>query len=140
MNMKLEKRSIATCIILSFLTCGIYEIYWIVKMGKEAVSVKDENDDGLLEVLLMIFLPCAGLYLAEKKLYDGASAKGIKLSDNAVLYLVLGLFGLAIVGFALLQNDLNKLADLTPPGGYYYDPNNQPPAGGYYDASNSGNV
>lgn len=137
--MKLEKRSIATCIILSILTCGIYEIYWIVKMGKEAVSVKDENDDGLLEILLMIFLPCAGLYLAEKKLSEGASAKGVTLSDNAVLYLVLGLFGFAIVGFALMQNDLNKLADIMtpPPGGYYTDPNNQPPAGGYYDATNT---
>ncbi len=122
---KPEKRSIATCIILSFITCGIYEIYWIVKMGKEAVAMKDENDDGLLEVLLMIFIPCAGLYLAEKKLYDGASAKGISLSDNAVLYLVLGLFGFGIVSFALMQNDLNKIADMMTP----------PPTGGFYDAS-----
>lgn len=122
---KPEKRSIATCIILSFITCGIYEIYWIVKMGKEAVAMKDENDDGLLEVLLMIFIPCAGLYLAEKKLYDGAAARGISLSDNAVLYLVLGLFGFGIVSFALMQNDLNKIADMMTP----------PPASGFYDAS-----
>ena len=42
--MNIEKRNIAKCIILSIVTCGIYEIYWIVKVAKEAVSVKDAND------------------------------------------------------------------------------------------------
>ncbi|MBQ6092168.1 MAG: DUF4234 domain-containing protein, partial [Clostridia bacterium] len=28
--MKIEKRSVATCVILSIVTCGIYGIYWCV--------------------------------------------------------------------------------------------------------------
>ena len=52
--MNIEKRSIATCVILSIVTCGIYAIFWAVKLGRESVSVKDRNDDGVLEIVLMI--------------------------------------------------------------------------------------
>ncbi len=95
---------------MSIITCGIYGIYWAIMLAKEAVSVKDPADNGLLEIVLMLFLPFLGLYLAEKKFAEGCAAKGIAHSDNSVLYLILGLVGLGIVGFCMLQNDLNKLA------------------------------
>lgn len=109
--MQLENRNIAKCIILSFITCGIYMIVWAVKLARDAVKVKDVNDDGLLEILLCIFLPFVGCFLAEKKLDEGCKACGINHNDNSILYLVLGLFGFAIIDFALMQNDLNKIAD-----------------------------
>ena len=109
--MQIEKRSIVTCIILTFVTCGIYGIVWAVKLAREAVKVKDVNDDALAEILLMIFLPFVGFYLAEKKLAEGCQACGIDHKDNSILYLVLGLIGLGIVNFCLMQNDLNKIAD-----------------------------
>lgn len=109
--MQLENRNIVKCIILSFVTCGIYSIIWAVKIAKDAVKVKDVNDDGLLEILLCVFLPFVGCFLAERKLNDGCQACGIEHKDNSVLYLILGLFGLYLVSFALMQNDLNKIAD-----------------------------
>ncbi len=109
--MQLENRSIVKCIILSFVTCGIYSIVWAVKIAKDAVKVKDVNDDGLLEILLTVFLPFVGCFLAERKLNEGCQACGIEHKDNSILYLVLGLFGLYLVSFALMQNDLNKIAD-----------------------------
>ena len=112
--MKIERREIVTCVLLSIVTCGIYGIYWNVKLGKDAVHVKDINDDGLLEVLLMIFFPFVGFYLAEKKLADGCREKGIPHDDNSIIYLVIGLFGFGFVDSILMQNDLNKIAD----GGY----------------------
>ena len=33
------------------------------------------------------------------------------ISDNSVLYLVLSLFGLQIVNYALMQSDLNKFSN-----------------------------
>ncbi len=108
--MAIKKRNIVTCILLSLITCGIYSIYWVIMLAKEAVSVKDPADNGLLEIVLMLFLPFLGIFLAEKKFAEGCAAKGIAHSDNSVLYLVLGLFGLGIVGTCMLQNDLNKLA------------------------------
>ena len=50
--MNIEKRNIATCIVLSLVTCGIYQIVWVIKVAKEAVSVKDPQDNALAEILL----------------------------------------------------------------------------------------
>ena len=109
--MNIKKRNIVTAIILSIITCGIYMIYWAIMLAKEAVSVNDSNDNGLVEILLMIFLPFLGFFLAEQKLAKGCAAKGIAHNDNSILYLILGLVGLSIVNFAMMQNDLNKIVD-----------------------------
>lgn len=108
--MTLKKRNIVTALILSFVTCGIYGIVWAISLAREAVSVKDANDSGVLEIILMLFLCPVGFFLAEKKLAEGCAAKGIAHKDNSLLYLILGFIGLGIVNFCLLQNDLNQLA------------------------------
>ncbi len=108
--MKVKERNIVVAILLTLVTCGIYGIVWAICMAREAVSVKDENDDGILEIILMLLLPFVGFYLAEKKLAEGCAAKGIAHNDNSIIYLILGLFGLGIVNYCMLQNDLNKIA------------------------------
>ena len=109
--MTVTKRNIVTCILLSLITCGIYGIYWVIMLAREAVSVKDPSDSAVLEILLMLFLPFVGFYLAEQKLAQGCAEKGIEHKDNAILYLILGLVGLGIVNYCMMQNDLNKIAD-----------------------------
>lgn len=126
--MQLENRSLAKCVILSIITCGIYGIVWGVKIARDAVKVKDVNDDGLAEILLVIFLPFIGFFLAERKLNEGCKAAGIQHSDNSILYLILGLFGLGIVDYCLMQSDLNKIAD----AGYVFA---SAPAGAPYGAA-----
>ena len=109
--MAIKERNIVSCILLSLITCGLYGIYWAIMLAKEGVSVKDPEDSGLLEILLMLFLPFVGLFLVEKKLSEGCASRGIAHSDNSILYLILGLLGLGIVGFCMLQNDLNHIKD-----------------------------
>jgi hypothetical protein len=109
--MAIKERNIVSCILLSLITCGLYGIYWAIMLAKEGVSVKDPEDSGLLEILLMLFLPFVGLFLVEKKLSEGCANRGIPHGDNSVLYLILGLLGLGIVGFCMLQNDLNHIKD-----------------------------
>lgn len=108
--MAIKERNVVMCLVLSIVTCGIYSIYWAICMGREAVSVNDPNDNGVLEIILLLFLPFVGFYLAEQKLAKGCAAKGIEHKDNSVLYLILGLVGLGIVNFFMMQTDLNKLA------------------------------
>ena len=108
--MEIKQRNIATCILLTLITCGIYGIYWIIMLAREAVSVKDPADSGILEIVLMLFLPFLGIFLAEKKFAEGCADKGIAHTDNSILYLILSLVGLGIVSICILQNDLNKLA------------------------------
>ena len=106
--MTIKPRNIVTAIILTLVTCGIYGIYWIVCMTREAVSVKDANDNALLEIVLMLFLPFVGFMLVEKKFSEGLVEKGVAHQDNSILYLVLGLVGLGIVPMCMIQNDLNQ--------------------------------
>lgn len=108
--MAIKERNIVTCILLTLVTCGIYGIYWVIMLAKEAVSVKDPTDNGILEIVLMLFLPFLGIFLSEKKLAEGCADKGIPHTDNSILYLILGLVGLGIVGLCMMQNDLNKLS------------------------------
>lgn len=45
-----------------------------------------------------------------KTLYTAGQKNGVEIADNSVIYLVLGLFGLGIVNYCIMQSDLNKLA------------------------------
>ncbi len=108
--MQIKNRNIVTCIILSVVTCGIYSIYWAICLARESVSVKDPADSAVLEIVLFLFLPFLGFFLAEQKFAAGCTEKGIPHKDNSVLYLILGLLGLGIVNFCMMQNDLNQIA------------------------------
>lgn len=108
--MNIKQRNIVVAILLTIITCGIYGIYWIIVMTRDAVSVKDPADNAILEIVLMLFLPFLGFFLTEKKFAEGCAERGIEHKDNSILYLILGLFGLGIVNFCMMQNDLNKLA------------------------------
>ena len=55
--MNIKPRNIVVAILLTIITCGIYGIYWTICLTREAVSVKDETDNALVEILLMLFLP-----------------------------------------------------------------------------------
>ena len=113
--MNFKKRGIATSIILSFVTCGIYFIIWIVQLISEVIKFRDQNDDGLLEILLSIFVLPVGIYLAEQKFAEGCRAYGIPHDDRTVVYLLLSLFGLGIVAIALMQEEANKIHDMYYP-------------------------
>lgn len=108
-------RSIPMAIILSLVTCGVYSLYWFVVMTDEANSVSDETATGGALSLVLSLVTC-GVYVIYwnyqmgKKLYEAGLKKNIAISDNSVLYLILSLFGLGIVNYCLIQNDLNKFS------------------------------
>ena len=71
--MNIKQRNIVTSILLTIVTCGIYGIYWIVMLVKDAVSVKDANDSAVLEIVLSLFLGPVGIFLTEKKFAEGCA-------------------------------------------------------------------
>lgn len=112
---KIPERNIATCIILSFLTCGIYGIYWFVTMTDDSnIVCKDEAPSGIVALLLTI-ITCGiyGLYWYYKmgeRLYLAGQKYKVTIDDNGFLYLILAIFGLGIVSTCLIQSDLNKFS------------------------------
>lgn len=115
----IKERNIALCIVLSIITCGIYGIIWFVGMTDDAVKVsngKEYSTSGGTAFLLNL-ITC-GIYSwywyfkMGKSLYVAEAEKSNTASDNSVLYLILGLFGLGIVSYCLIQSNLNKFAKL----------------------------
>lgn len=115
----ITKRDVALGIILSIVTCGIYTIYWMAVLTEDIrkASQDDSMPSGGIAILLTI-VTCGiyGYYWAYKMgkgLQAAHRHAGDKdASDNSVLYLVLEIFELLIVNLAIMQNDLNSLADM----------------------------
>ena len=112
----IQKREIAIAIILSLVTCGIYGLYWFACMTNDANKVSGEDSpSGGMAVLLSI-VTCGlyslyWVYKMGKKLNAAGTRHGRSVEDNSVLYLVLSIFGLSIVSWCLIQNELNKFAE-----------------------------
>ena len=108
-----EEKNVAVCIILAFVTCSIYMWFWMYNMIKKIRMLANDTSDMVGEYLLLMLVPYYNVYWVYtrgKKISEEAARRGIQITDNSVLYLILNLLGLQIVSYAMMQNDLNKLA------------------------------
>ena len=112
-----QARDIAVAVILSIVTCGIYNIYWFIKMVDDVNRVSNDQNaqsGGITWLLTFITAGIYGVYWyyqAGKKMRYAKQVRNMPADDNTeVLYLVLALFGFGIVNMCLIQSDLNKMA------------------------------
>jgi ABC-type dipeptide/oligopeptide/nickel transport system permease component len=121
----IEKRSVGMAILLSIITCGIYLIYWEYKVWDSLYKANNLPSSAGVDVLLSI-VTCGiymfyMLYKAGKMESSAMALYGLPPKDDSVLYLILGIFALAIVSLAILQSNINNtLADVV--NGSYNDP------------------
>lgn len=114
---KLQEKNIATNIILSIITCGIYGIIWFIQMNDDANLISDDNNKTSGGMALLLTIVTCGIYyiywsyMMGQKLYNAGQKYNKNIADNSVVYLILSIFGLGIVSECLIQNDLNKFAD-----------------------------
>ncbi|MCL1999620.1 MAG: DUF4234 domain-containing protein [Turicibacter sp.] len=113
--MYIEKRSIAVAIILAFVTCGIYVLYWQYKLYESLYRANNLPSTAGVDLLLSI-VTCGiyAIYMMYKmgKLESQAFAThDLGEKDEALLYVILSVFGLAIVSMAIIQSNINTLAD-----------------------------
>lgn len=111
------KRDIASCIILSIVTLGIYGIYWFVKMVDEVNRVSNDQtafSGGVTWLLSFVTFGIYGwywFYQAGKKMNYAKQVRNKPAESNVeFLYLLLAVFRLSIVAKCLIQNDLNNMA------------------------------
>lgn len=111
----IQRRSIPMYVILDIVTCGLFGLYWMAVLTDDTNAVSGEQQtSGVLAVVLTI-VTCGiyGLYWAYKcgeKLDMAKQLRGQAAGNGGVLYLLLYIFG-GIIAYALIQNDLNNLAD-----------------------------
>ena len=112
----IQRREIVTAIILSIVTCGIYGLYWFVCLTDDANTISGDTgatSGGMALVLTIITCNIYGIYWAYKmgeRLDNAKAARGLPAKGNGVVYLILWLFGFGIVANALMQDELNTLA------------------------------
>lgn len=112
-----QKRSIATCLVLSIVTCGIYGIYWFICMTDDTnavAGIEGGTTGGMAFLYTLITCGIYQLYWLYKqgeKLDTAKAQQGLPSGSSGVLYLVLGLLGFGIISMALMQDSINKLAE-----------------------------
>lgn len=110
-----RKKNVALCVILTFITCGLYGVYWFYTLSEDAALLgNDSSFSGGMSILLSI-ITCGiytiyWYYKVGKLMFDAFESRNVRANDNSILYLILGLFGLGIVNFCIIQSDINRLA------------------------------
>ena len=113
----IKKRDLVTSIILSIVTCGIYGIVWFIGLTDDAKAASNDEtlqSGGMAFLLTLITCGIYGFFWAYKmgKAINKARVeKGMTDDDKSTLYIILQIFGLGIVNYALMQNDLNEIAE-----------------------------
>ena len=111
----MQKRSVATVVILSIITCGIYTIVmsYIIINEMEREGAKPAVPS-VVVLLLMIFAGSVGGallgYAGNDALNQVRRQWGLPEQDNLVLWLVLGIF-FPLITLALIQNSVNYTLD-----------------------------
>lgn len=116
----IKERNIVVCILLSIVTCGIYGIVWFISLTDDMRYASGDQTLSGGKAFLLTLVTCGiyGYYWAYKMGKATAIAKanrGMPADDNSVLYLVLQFFGLAIVNYCIIQNDLNSMTTPVQP-------------------------
>lgn len=113
---KINKKSIGKCILLSIITFGIYGIYWNYLLVENTRSIQKNTDSCTKEMLCLIFVPFYSLYwwyTRGQKINQDFRKHNYDSMSNGVVYLILTFFGLSIVSMAIMQNDFNSLKSET---------------------------
>ena len=113
----IQKRNIVTCILLSLVTCGIYGIVWFINMTDDVAYLSEDPEMSGGKAFLFTLITCGiysffCAYKMGKNVYRAQLKRNITASDNSVLYVILQVFGLGIVNYCLIQNDINNMIDV----------------------------
>ncbi len=109
-------RNIALCIIFSIISCGIYALYWMYMLNEELNSITGETNGTSGGLVILFSILTCGIYtwywyykMGEKVDYI-REKQGLNPGSSQILFLILGIFGLGIVNYALMQDAINKTA------------------------------
>lgn len=109
-------RSIGMCILLSIITCGIYNIFWFFAITDDTNKISGEPNPTSGGMAFLYSLITCGIYTffwmyKRGEIIDNYNRqRGLGSTSNAILYLVLTIFGLGFISYCLVQNELNKIA------------------------------
>lgn len=109
-----QQRSVGLAIVLYFVTCGLYSLYWMYVLTNDIGRLNNDQSFSGGKVLLLSIVTCGiytlfWYYQLGKQLQQAQQNAGLPSSDDSLIYLILGVFGLGIVSMAIAQSNVNKL-------------------------------
>ena len=116
-------------ILLTIITCGFYGLYWDYKVWDSLYRATNKPSTAGMDLLLSL-VTCGiyyvyMLYKMGKMESEAYQMYSLGQKDESLLYVILGIFGLAIVSVAIVQSNINnQLADAA--NGTYHDPQHRP--------------
>ncbi len=122
-----ERRDPAMVLVFTLLTCGIYYFFWLYRVSGETQRYLNEPDTSPAVEVLLCLVTC-GLYIfywdyrQAQKISRMLGSVGLPPTDNAVLYLVLNLFGLGFINAMIEQGHLNDVWLRSGQGNVAYRP------------------
>ena len=103
---RVQKKDIVTCVLLSIITCGIYTVFWFIRITDDCSKASgDDSMDGVTSFLLSL-ITC-GFYTW----YWNYQIRNLPATDNSAVYLILSLLKFDFISYILIQSELNRLAD-----------------------------
>ncbi|MBQ8823870.1 MAG: DUF4234 domain-containing protein [Ruminococcus sp.] len=112
----IPNRSIGLCILFSIITCGIYGLYWLYKLTEETNYLSGDTNATSGGIVIILSIVTCGIYGWYWLYKQGERIDRIKTmhnmppSNSSLVYLLLGIFGLAIISYAIMQNEINNFA------------------------------
>ncbi len=106
-----DSESIIVMLTLWILSGTIFGIFWrygIIEKVNKLSPIKSRRVHWLLSVLIPPYFAYV-VFMTNKRLIAEARAKNMVVKDLSVLYLILALFGLNIVSYIIMQNQLNGI-------------------------------
>lgn len=116
---RVPERNIALCVILSIITCGIYLYYWLYCLNEDLRTLTGNRNGTSGGVVIFLTLITCGIYHYYWLYKQGDTIDTIKVrmgrpnGSLGILYFILAFFGLGIVSYALMQNEINTLIKRT---------------------------
>lgn len=104
-------------ILLSFITCGIYTLFWMYDITRQLAEINDDHTTNPGLVVLFSIITC-GIYtlywwykIGSMFVESQARENIHPIVDNKIVLLLLSLFGFSIISTGILQADLNRFWD-----------------------------
>ena len=113
----ITKKNIVTCIILSFITCGIYNIIWFINLTEDIAFLSEDNNLIGAKAFIFTLLTC-GIYAffwaynIGKGIQKAQQKRNLSAEDNSTIFVILQLIPIGnIITLCIAQDEINKMAD-----------------------------
>lgn len=102
-------RNITLDILLSLVTCGVYNLYWQYRQIEALNDILRQDKYSFVQWLLLTFITC-GLYHVyhEYRMSTDLAEGSPTASNDGLIAIVLTLFGMSVVVDAIQQSKINE--------------------------------